>query len=523
MNHPPKQLVLLLSLIGGGVSSYANVRIDEHTVDALQALPGVSCNEAEAAAELPSCNAPRELIWQPQRSALDLGATAGVLVLYGAAAEDWAPGEAPGATTVSWRPARAADSATADALPMVIARARAAPVAEVPRPAVVRKRAGKARQVRVLAKAVTPSTALLTKLDGAAVERIEPLRVTSAAPASAGSLEVERLLNNLSAVLAEGAVARPRSEAGAEKPEAALARRHDDLPRPTEPVRIDRPEIVVETQASKVLRNLGAILSDERDEFGAIATSTPQPVVTTQGGKVMAMLGEIASSQAPAVEDGATRRLRKLAARAAKAQATAAAAQPAVAQALADEREVDVLLPLEPPVVSKVPTDSLTRSPRIALEAAPAAAARALPRVASGPFGDRQIAISEDALGRVRGGFSGDGLQISFGIARAIYINGVLTTTTTVNVSELGQAVAGRGATTFDTGTIALIQNGVGNSVATGSISASSIGTIVQNTLDGQKIQNITVINATANSLGLMRGMNLGSSLRGAVIDSLRR
>jgi hypothetical protein len=49
------------------------------------------------------------------------------------------------------------------------------------------------------------------------------------------------------------------------------------------------------------------------------------------------------------------------------------------------------------------------------------------------------------------------------------------------------------------------------------------MGTVIQNTLDGQKIQNITVINATANSLGLMRGMNLGASLRGAVIDSLRR
>ena len=63
----------------------------------------------------------------------------------------------------------------------------------------------------------------------------------------------------------------------------------------------------------------------------------------------------------------------------------------------------------------------------------------------------------------------------------------------------------------------------MGNSVATGSISPTSIGTVIQNTLDGQKIQNMTVINATVNSLGLLRSMNLGASLRGAVIDSLRR
>ncbi len=77
--------------------------------------------------------------------------------------------------------------------------------------------------------------------------------------------------------------------------------------------------------------------------------------------------------------------------------------------------------------------------------------------------------------------------------------------------------------TTLDAGTIALIQNGSGNSVATGSLSPATIGTVIQNTLDGQKIQNVTVINATANSLGMFRSLNLQSSLRGAVIDSLRR
>ncbi len=139
------------------------------------------------------------------------------------------------------------------------------------------------------------------------------------------------------------------------------------------------------------------------------------------------------------------------------------------------------------------------------------------------PFGDGQVAVAETSLDRVRGGFSVNGLNISFGIERAVYINGSLVTSTSMNVTELGQVAAGRGVTTLDAGTIALIQNGSGNSVATGSLSPATIGTVIQNTLDGQKIQNVTVINATANSLGMFRSLNLQSSLRGAVIDSLRR
>lgn len=133
------------------------------------------------------------------------------------------------------------------------------------------------------------------------------------------------------------------------------------------------------------------------------------------------------------------------------------------------------------------------------------------------------MAVAETSLDRVRGGFSVDGLNISFGIERAVYVNGSLVTSTSMNVTELGQVAAGRGVTTLDPGTIALIQNGSGNSVATGSISPTTIGTVIQNTLDGQKIQNVTVINATANSLGVFRNLSLQSSLRGAVIDSLRR
>lgn len=127
------------------------------------------------------------------------------------------------------------------------------------------------------------------------------------------------------------------------------------------------------------------------------------------------------------------------------------------------------------------------------------------------PFGTRRVAVGDDTLARVRGGFAGAGLNVSFGIDRAVFVDGVLLTTTRLNATGLGG------------GHVAVIQSGVGNSAATGAFAAASIGTVVQNTLDGQKIQSITTVDATVNSLNLMRGMNLVSSLRGAVIDSLRR
>jgi hypothetical protein len=133
------------------------------------------------------------------------------------------------------------------------------------------------------------------------------------------------------------------------------------------------------------------------------------------------------------------------------------------------------------------------------------------------------VAVSESSLDGIRGGFVTDNLNISFGIERAIYINGALVTTTSLNMSDLGRISAGRGTTTFDGATLALIQSGVGNTVSTGAFSGTSVGNVIQNTLDGQKIQNVTVVNASVNSLGVLRGLNLQSSLRGAVIDSLRR
>ena len=131
------------------------------------------------------------------------------------------------------------------------------------------------------------------------------------------------------------------------------------------------------------------------------------------------------------------------------------------------------------------------------------------------------VALSDSKLNRIRGGFVTDnGLQISFGIERAVYINGALVTSTSLNVSDLGKTAGGQaqpapGAASV--GNLALIQTGAGNTFSVGPVSAATVGTVVQ------KIQTLTLINASVNSLQIMKSNNFASSLRSAVTDSLRR
>ena len=72
---------------------------------------------------------------------------------------------------------------------------------------------------------------------------------------------------------------------------------------------------------------------------------------------------------------------------------------------------------------------------------------------------------------------------------------------------------------------VAVVQNGAGNSVGTTSVvgNSSSVTTILQNTLDNQRIQVLTEVSASANSLELLREIDFAQSIREGIIGSLRR
>ncbi|SFM47445.1 hypothetical protein [Variovorax sp. OV329] len=123
------------------------------------------------------------------------------------------------------------------------------------------------------------------------------------------------------------------------------------------------------------------------------------------------------------------------------------------------------------------------------------------------------MAVSDDTLESQRGGFDiGAGLVVSFGITRAVYINGELMTQTTLNFGQLDKITAGQAmALSRQLNALNLVQNGPGNTVE-GSLGSVG-GTVIQNTLNNQRIANHTVINVETNGLSLMKDLNTAATL----------
>ena len=90
-------------------------------------------------------------------------------------------------------------------------------------------------------------------------------------------------------------------------------------------------------------------------------------------------------------------------------------------------------------------------------------------------------AVSEHRLDAVRGGFDfGHGLA-SFGIERAVYINGNLVTSSSVQVPDIGRMTPDQAtALAAATGTVNVIQNGAGNSVDTSAFNQVTAATVTQ-------------------------------------------
>lgn len=140
----------------------------------------------------------------------------------------------------------------------------------------------------------------------------------------------------------------------------------------------------------------------------------------------------------------------------------------------------------------------------LALSAALAApAGAAAPAQIAGLF-DRPVGI--ERLAQARGGFApvDGGLIVSFGIQRAVLVDGVPI------------------ATAADGATLLLVQTGRGNGFSVSQGGAAAVGTVLQNTLDNQKLQTVTTLDVTATSLQAFRGLAWQSTLRSAITESLR-
>ena len=132
---------------------------------------------------------------------------------------------------------------------------------------------------------------------------------------------------------------------------------------------------------------------------------------------------------------------------------------------------------------------------------------------------------TDPELENIRGGFvAGDGLEISFGIEKAVFVNGVLQAVSTLNLpgwgSEQGQTLSDQVLSNM----VVLRQSGNNNMIAPNLVANSPSGlfTYIQNSLDNAVIKNITQINASVNSLNMYRDMNLKSMMNQQLLNAMR-
>jgi len=145
------------------------------------------------------------------------------------------------------------------------------------------------------------------------------------------------------------------------------------------------------------------------------------------------------------------------------------------------------------------------------------------------PFDQQLVALDMDSLDEIRGGFElqGSGLKFSIGIERAVFINGNLVASTVLVPKAIQQTTGGSSVASAQpvgsTGALSIVQTGTGNNISTQQISPNLAGTVIQNTLNDQKIQSVTTINASVNSLQTIRTMSVHNAIQTGIISSLRR
>jgi hypothetical protein len=133
------------------------------------------------------------------------------------------------------------------------------------------------------------------------------------------------------------------------------------------------------------------------------------------------------------------------------------------------------------------------------------------------------IAVDNHQLAAARGGFDlGNGLLVSFGIDRAVYVNGNLVSSSSAYVSDVGRMTPDQaGALAAATAAVRIAQDGAGLSVVPVPFGHATAATVIQNSLDNQDIRSLTTINAAVNSQAAFRSLGLQEALQTGLVGSL--
>lgn len=133
-------------------------------------------------------------------------------------------------------------------------------------------------------------------------------------------------------------------------------------------------------------------------------------------------------------------------------------------------------------------------------------------------------AASDEYLDSLRGGFhAGRGLMVSFGLDRSVTINGELVSKMSFNLPDVAQITAEQAKAVRQTlAGAGIVQNGARNVLDAGSPSELPAKTVIQNSLNDQTIQSLTVLNTTVSSLGLFKAISFQTALKDALLASVR-
>ena len=138
-------------------------------------------------------------------------------------------------------------------------------------------------------------------------------------------------------------------------------------------------------------------------------------------------------------------------------------------------------------------------------------------RVQASPLG--WTPVDSATLATLRGRFTvAGGLQVSLGIERLVTINGEVVSRTSLHLTDLGRMNAEQARETGAAlSAVKLIQNGSDNIYTAGFSNDTLSGTVIQNSLSGQRIESSTIINSTVNSIGLLTTMNFSGNVSDAI------
>lgn len=146
------------------------------------------------------------------------------------------------------------------------------------------------------------------------------------------------------------------------------------------------------------------------------------------------------------------------------------------------------------------------------------------------------LTVDDATLARMRGGFAvGDGLLVTLGITRALYVNGALVTESQLHLNTMNTLSAAQAAqlgqqlqalnlvqigpgNVFQPGGAAMLSSVQGTASAmVSSIAGLGPGTIIQNSLNNQNILQRTTIDASSTGLSMLRAAQLQSDISQAV------